>query len=133
MTPMQLLIIYGTTEGHTRDICHFAARCLRDAGHRVTIEEAPPGEVGPDPAPYEGTILAGSLYVGRFQAPLVRFAQSRKEALNARPTAFISVSLCAAGLRPHDWEAVEKCVDRFQHETQWTPSRLHHAAGAIRY
>jgi menaquinone-dependent protoporphyrinogen oxidase len=77
--------------------------------------------------------LAGSLHVGRFQSPLVRYARGRSETLNARPSAFISVSLCAAGLNPHDWEGLEQCVTRFQHETQWTPTQIHNAAGAIRY
>jgi menaquinone-dependent protoporphyrinogen oxidase len=130
---MHVLIVYGTTEGHTRDIAHFAARCLRDAGHLTTVEEAGVHGAGPDPAAYQGTILAGSLHVGRFQSPLVRYARERHEVLNAKPSAFISVSLCAAGVNPHDWEGVEQCVSRFQHETQWTPRRIYNCAGAIRY
>lgn len=36
---MRVLIVFGTTEGHTREICQFAARVLREAGHTATVEE----------------------------------------------------------------------------------------------
>jgi menaquinone-dependent protoporphyrinogen oxidase len=49
------------------------------------------------------------------------------------PSAFISVSLSAAGENPDDWEGLETCVARFLHEASWRPKAIHHAAGAIRY
>lgn len=33
-----LLIVFGTTEGHTREICEFAAKSLCDAGHAATLQ-----------------------------------------------------------------------------------------------
>ena len=130
---MRVLIVYGTTEGHTRDLAHFAAERLREAGHQATVEEAGPEDRHPDPAAYDVAILAASLHVGHYQAPLVHYARVHHAALNAMPSAFISVSLSAAGANPHDWEGVEQCVARFQHETLWTPKAVHQAAGAIRY
>jgi len=129
---MRVLIVYGTTEGHTRALSHFAARALGEAGRPTAVEPAGQETQHPDPTPYDAVILAGSLHVGRFQAPLAAYASAWKEVLNAKPSAFISVSLCAAGLNPHDWDSVEDCFARFQDETQWTPTAVHHAAGAIR-
>ena len=77
--------------------------------------------------------LAASLHVGRYQPTLAAFARRHHERLNAVRSAFISVSLSAAGETPHDWEGVEQCVARFEQETAWTPVAIHHAAGAIRY
>lgn len=130
---MRVLIVYGTTEGHTRDLAHFAAERLRATGHQATVEEAGPDERHPDPAAYDAAILMASLHVGRYQAALTHFAHARHEALNAMPSAFVSVSLSAAGVDPHDWEGVGQCDARFQQETGWTPKAIHHAAGAIRY
>lgn len=130
---MHLLIVYGTTEGHTRELSHFAARCLRDTGHLATVEEAGPDAAHPDPQAYDAVVIAASLHVGRFQPALVHFARTHHEILNRVPSAFISVSLCAAGLRPDDWEGLEDSLGRFQHETLWQPRSVHHAAGAIRY
>lgn len=130
---MRVLIVYGTTEGHTRELCNFAARNLRDAGYRATVEEAGADASHPDAAAYDVVFLAASLHVGRFQPTLVQYARAHHETLNAGRAAFISVSLSAAGENPHDWEGLEQCLSRFQHETLWTPQAVHHAAGAIRY
>ena len=130
---MRILIVYGTTEGHTRRLSHFAANRLRDNGHQATVEEAGPDDTHPDPAVYDATLLAASLHVGHYQPALVHFARTHHEALNARPSAFISVSLAAAGANPHDWEGLGQCLARFEHETLWIPRAVHQAAGAILY
>lgn len=94
---MHFLIVYGSTEGHTRELAHFAAQRLREHGHQAAVEEATDKAGGADPRAYDGTILAASVHVGRYQPVLVRFAREHHEALNAVRSAFISVSLSAAG------------------------------------
>jgi menaquinone-dependent protoporphyrinogen oxidase len=130
---MRVLMVYGTTEGHTRSLCHFAARALSEAGFPTAVEPAGSGRSVPVPAPYDAVILAASIHVGRYQPPLVAFAREQHEVLNAKPAAFISVSLSAAGVTPPDWESCDDCIARFEHETLWTPKAVHKAAGAIRY
>lgn len=130
---MRILIVYGTTEGHTRELVHHAAGLLGEAGRPTAVEPAGADPNHPDPRNYDAAILAASLHVGRYQPALVAYARAQHEALNAMPSAFISVSLAAAGVNPDDWEGLEECLARFQHETLWTPKATHHAAGAIRY
>lgn len=130
---MRILIVYGTTEGHTRELCNFAARALRERGLLVTVEEAGQDPSHPDPASYDVVFLAASLHVGRYQPHLVDYARAHHAVLNGRRCAFISVSLSAAGENPHDWEGLEQCLARFEGETDWTPAATHKAAGAIRY
>src|SRR5688572_21988643 len=79
--PMKILTVYGTTEGHTRNLCHFVADRLREAGHLVTLEEASLDEAYPDPAPFDAVVLAASLHIGRYQPTLTRFARAHHEAL----------------------------------------------------
>ena len=79
------------------------------------------------------SLLAGSLHVGRFQPALVQFVAGHRDLIATKPSAFLSVSLSAAGENPDDWEGLEQCVARFIHETGWTPDEIHHAAGAIKY
>ena len=130
---MRVLMVYGTTEGHTREICNFAARVLREQGTPTTVEEAGNDPSHPDPEDYDVVFLAASLHVGRFQPRLTEYARTHHAVLNGRRCAFISVSLSAAGENPDDWEGLEQCLVRFEHETLWTPCAVHHAAGAIRY
>jgi menaquinone-dependent protoporphyrinogen oxidase len=130
---MHVLIVYATTEGHTRGVCHRLMQTLVDDGHQVAVEEVPLDEPYPDPSGYDAVFLAASLHVGRYQSSLVRFARSRHAELDRVPSAFISVSLSAAGLNPEDWEGLETCLARFELETGWKPRATHQAAGAIRY
>src|SRR5512140_3555088 len=130
---MRFLIVFGTTEGHTRRVCQFAARVLREAGHTATVEPARLDDPHPDPTDYDAVLLAASLHVGRYQTALVQYARTHHQALNAGVSAFLSVSLAAAGENPDDWAGLEQCVARFRQETAWTPGRVHHAAGAISY
>ena len=130
---MRILIVFGTTEGHTREICQYVARTLREAGHTVAVEGAEGDGVAVRVAAYDAVLLAGSLHVGRFQPPLVRFVARHAAELNDMHSGFVSVSLSAAGENPDDWEGLETCLARFEHETGWTPKAVHHAAGAIKY
>ena len=130
---MRILIVYGSTEGHTRDLSQFIAGALREDGQEVIVRDAADKASLPDPRTYDIIVLAGSLHVGRYQPALIEFARTHHELLNEMPTAFISVSLSAAGENPDDWEGLEQCMGRFLHETMWIPKAMHHAAGAIRY
>jgi menaquinone-dependent protoporphyrinogen oxidase len=131
MRKMNILIVYGTTEGHTRHVCHYIQSVLSEAGAGVTICDAT-REV-PDPAPYDICFVAGSLHAGNYQSSVVDYVRRHHDALNGKRSAFLSVSLSAAGENTHDWEGLEQCVARFTHATSWIPTVVHHVAGAIRY
>lgn len=128
---MRVLVVYGTSEGHTKHLCEFVQQTLKTAGHEVESVEA--GPEAPDPDPFDKVFLAASVHVGKYQTALVDYASRHHQALNSKPSAFVSVSLSAAGDNPDDWRGLSECVARFQQHTSWTPRQLHHAAGAIRY
>ena len=130
---MRVLIVYATTEGHTRDLARFLVRTLTDEGHEVVSEEAPNDERHPNLSSYDAVFVVGSLHVGRYQSKLIRFARAHHQQLNSMPSAFVSVSLSAAGHNPDDWAGLDECLAAFAHETSWSPKAVHQAAGAIRY
>jgi menaquinone-dependent protoporphyrinogen oxidase len=130
---MKILVLYGTTEGQTRKIADFVTTRLKDRGDVVAMIDAMdvPGDLLPED--YDAAILAGSLHVGSYQKPLVHFAKKHADALNKMPTAFLSVSLSAAGKDPEDLKGMAVCADLFQKETGWKPGEVHHVAGAFRF
>jgi menaquinone-dependent protoporphyrinogen oxidase len=128
---MRILIVYGTTEGHTRELCRFIAHKLSAAGHQIEAHDA--SEAPPEPSGFDAVILAGSLHLGRYQAALTDYARERHAQLDAMASAFVSVSLSAAGVDPNDWAGLGECLDRFERETLWRPRAVCQAAGAIRY
>jgi len=127
---MRVLVVYGTTEGHTRKLAGFIGERLKGAHSGVTVADAA-SMAPPDPALYDAVIIAASLHVGSYQTSVVHYARHHREALNAMPSAFVSVSLSAAGDDPDDWAGLDACVRTLEAQTGWKPKRIHHAAGAI--
>ncbi|NJO37739.1 MAG: protoporphyrinogen oxidase [Rhizobiales bacterium] len=130
---MNILIVYGTTEGQTRKIAGVVADHLRAGGAEVTLIDSTdlPREL--DMEPFDGVIVAGSLHNGRHQAALLQFVRDHLGALQARPGAFISVSLSMASDDKEDRLDAEDCAKRFLDDAGWTPTVTHLVAGALRY
>ena len=129
---MYLLIAYATTDGQTRKIARFAADRLVAQSHSVELLNVEDAE-GLDLARFDAAILAGSLHVGAYQKTLAGFATAMKAKLALMPTVFLAVSLSAAGNDADDWAGLRKCVADFETETGWTPGRVEHVAGALRF
>lgn len=130
---MNVLLIYGTTEGQTRKIAGFVADRLAQKGHRVSMADAGEGALAHDPAGFGAVIVAASLHAGRYQPAVLEFVREKLPTITARPNAFLSVSLAAASDDPSDLAGLTQCVDAFVQETGWTPGRIHHVAGAFRF
>jgi menaquinone-dependent protoporphyrinogen oxidase len=127
---MRILIVFATTEGHARKLAGYAAGRLTAAGHLVRVCDATQPDL-PDPAGFEAAVLIASVHLGHYQAAFCNFVHNSHDALNAIPTAFVSVSLSAAGSNPSDLAGLRLCVDRLERDTLWRPVAVHHAAGAM--
>jgi menaquinone-dependent protoporphyrinogen oxidase len=130
---MKILVLYGTTEGQTRKIADFVTTRLKGRGDVVALIEATDVPLDLQPQDYDAAILAASLHAGVYQQPLIHFAKKHADALNKIPTAFLSVSLSAAGKDPEDLKSIAVCADLFLKETGWKPGEMHHVAGAFRF
>ncbi len=128
---MDVLICYTSTEGQTRKIALHAAETLVRLGHKTRVKQASIAEAG-DFQQCDAAIFAGSLHMGRYQPALIDCITKRLEQLQGKPSAFISVSLSAAG-DESDQEDARRCAMKFANETGWTADMIHHAAGAFRF
>jgi menaquinone-dependent protoporphyrinogen oxidase len=124
---MSVLIVYGTTEGHTRKIAEFMGE---RAG--ATVVDSAHLPHGLDVASFDRYILAGSLHQEKHQATLEHFAKQNASLLNAKPSMFISSSLSAQG-DADDLAGAKKCADKFAEVTGWKPTVIHCVAGALLY
>ena len=95
-----------------------------------------------DLAGYSAAILAASVHLGRHEREMVAFVKRHREALDRLPSAFLSVSLSAAGTQdpttsPQKREEATAAVDgmlaTFFEETGWHPARTSAVAGALAY
>src|SRR5690348_9633645 len=130
---MKLLLVYGTTEGQTRKIARFVSSHLARHGHETELVNAIDVTAASDPRGFDAVIIAASLHAGRYQSAVIHFVSQHLAAINARPNAFLSVSLAAASDDEDDALGLERCVINFSQQTGWSPQRIHHVAGAFRY
>jgi menaquinone-dependent protoporphyrinogen oxidase len=129
---MKILCVYSTTEGYTAKVMDFVAARLRGAGDDVTLLESAAAQ-GLDVNAFDGAILAASVHVGMYQKPLVEFARVHADWLKRVPSAFLSVSLAAAGSDKEELKSLETITEGFRAHTGWTDAQIHHVAGAFRF
>lgn len=82
------LIAYATKHGSTEEVARSIGDLLRDAGHHVDIRDA---AVVTDVDKYDGVILGGSLYMGRWHADARAFLRRHRVALEERPLAVFAL------------------------------------------
>jgi menaquinone-dependent protoporphyrinogen oxidase len=92
---MNVLIVYGTTEGQTRKIAEWTATHIRERGHQVELRDSAAFGSGSDLGTFNAFIIAASVHQEHHQETITNFVITHHELLNASPSAFISVSLSA--------------------------------------
>ena len=127
----RILVVYGTTEGHTAKV----AGALREALHRTgaVVDVKAADDPAPAPDGYDAVIVAASVHAGRYQRPVEKWVTKHAAALARRPTAFVSVCL---GVLQHDPDVrrdLQRIVDRFIAHTGWRPPVVKLVAGALPY
>jgi menaquinone-dependent protoporphyrinogen oxidase len=129
---MRFLICYATTDGQTRKVAEYIADLVRKKGHQTEVIDANMA-AGVDPSQFQAAVIAGSVHIGRYQPALVYQIRRWRDALNAVPTAFVSVSLSAGSNDPHVRAEIDECAQHMLHETGLKPVETFHVAGAIRF
>lgn len=129
---MIFLIAYASIEGQTRKIAEHAAKFMEVSGHRAEIVDLMQPGFGL-PARFDGAILCAPIHGGQYPADFAAFARDWKESLDAMPNAFVSVSLAIASELPAEREEAMEFPALLAAQTGWTPKRIHHAKGALRY
>lgn len=129
----RVLMLYGTTDGHTRKIATAVAETLRAERCDVAVVDA--NDVTPDirPEEFDGVLVAASVHAGGYQRPVARWLRAYAAQLNRMPTAFLSVCLGILERRPEVQREVYEIMRRFERETGWQPTTDKVVAGALLY
>jgi menaquinone-dependent protoporphyrinogen oxidase len=128
-----VLVVYGTTEGHTRTVGRFVRRVASEAGHQAFIADATELFDAVMTGEYDLIVVAASVHEGVHQRPVSYFVRDSLSVLKSATSAFLSISLNAAiDDEPHRAEA-RQYVDGFLAETGWTPDATLLVGGALRY
>ena len=127
---MDIVILYGTTEGQTRKIAETVAAQLRDLGHGVRLIDTADKRTAPDRSGADRVILAAPVHERRHPEAFEITLTAAKDALAARPTLMLSVSLKAAF--PEGQEEAEDYLIEMKMRTGLDPSAEMLVAGAVR-
>jgi menaquinone-dependent protoporphyrinogen oxidase len=129
---MNVLIVYGTTDGMTARIAERMARTARTAGHTVRLAEAA-GARDVQPAAYDVVLVGASLHAGGFQRAVKRFVRRHVAALHTRPSAFFSVCLAIASKSDDERAEARRIASAFPAGLGWRPTAVEVIAGALMF
>ncbi len=128
---MNILLVYGTTEGQTRKIAEFIKPELEKTSHTITLCDATNHPVCPEG--FDAVIICASLHIGRYQTAVYDYIKKHHAMLNKVHSAFISVSLTAAGDDAEEWKELHDITTKFLGACQWKPRLTEYVAGALLY
>jgi menaquinone-dependent protoporphyrinogen oxidase len=84
----RMLVAHATKRGSTEEVADAIAAHLRARG--LEVESLPAVSVG-DVSPYDGVVVGGALYMGRWHSDARRFLKRHRRALAARPLAVFAM------------------------------------------
>ena len=127
----RILIVYSTTDGHTREICNRLRKVIEQQEHQVTL--MPVAEAAyADLESCDKIVVGASIRYGRHSPLLVEFIERNAPVLNRKPSAFFSVNVVArkpAKNQPHTNPYVRKLLRKIA----WRPREVGVFAGKIDY
>jgi menaquinone-dependent protoporphyrinogen oxidase len=127
----KILILYSTTDGHTRRICERLQRVIEGQGHLVTLVDL---EAGPDfdLKPYDKFVIGARIRYGRHSPRVAEFVNRYRKSLVDRPSAFFSVNIVARKPEKSRPET-SPYVRNFLSQVSWHPARAAVFAGKLDY
>ena len=129
----RVLVIYGTTDGHTGKVANAITNTLRAEGMVVEMVHAQPGGADPNPDSFTSVVVAGSVHTNGYQRAIWRWVRRHANELQGKPSAFVSVCLgVLEGTTAADAE-LANILEGFFESTNWTPSVRKIVAGALPY
>lgn len=129
----QILVLYGTTDGHTGKVAAAMADALRESGAVVDVVNAANAGRSVRPEAYEAVVVAASVHASGYQRAVRRWVSKHRQSLAALPTAFVSVCLGVLQKSPAVDRELTRIMTRFFETTGWRPSVTHVVAGALLY
>jgi menaquinone-dependent protoporphyrinogen oxidase len=127
----EILILYSTVDGHTRQICDRLRKVLEAKGRSVAVKPLVEGTVA-DLAASSAVVIGASIRYGKHRPAVAEFMTRHQAALQAKPNAFFSVNVVARKPEKNRPET-NPYVQKFLAGLSWKPQRLAVFAGRLDY
>jgi len=126
-----ILIVYSTTDGHTRKICERIKQVIEAQAHQVVMLCLDDG-LNADVASFDKIVIGASIRYGKHQLQVFKFIRENLAELENRPGAFFSVNVVARKAQKNQPET-NPYLQKFLTQTAWQPTKLGVFAGKINY
>ncbi len=127
----RILIIYSTTDGHTRKISQRLQQVIEQHNHRVEIISLN-DEPDVDLTLFDKIVVGASIRYGKHSPQVYKFIKRNKPILESRPNAFFSVNVVARKAEKSQPET-NPYLKKFLKQIPWQPRELAVFAGKIDY
>ena len=124
------LIIYSSTDGHTKTICERIKSFLNDGNlvELISLEDAKKVSL----SNFEKIIIGASIRYGKHSKELYKFINLNKNILNQKKCAFFSVNVVARKPEKNTIET-NPYINKFLKISKWKPNRISVFAGKVDY
>jgi menaquinone-dependent protoporphyrinogen oxidase len=127
----EILIVYSTVDGHTREICERIRERLAGAGHDARLTELTP-EARIDLQDCAAILIGASIRYGKHRPEVGTFIDNNVDTLRSKPSAFFSVN--AVARKPEKRAAdTNPYVRKFLASISWQPPMVGIFGGKIDY
>ncbi len=126
-----VLLLFSTVDGHTRQICERMAQTLESDGLRATVQELTPGSDA-DLGAYDAVVIGASIRYGKHRPEVAKFIDVHRDSLESMPAAFFSVNAVARKPEKRTPET-NVYVRKFLKSITWSPKHIGIFAGKIDY
>ncbi len=127
----RILIVYATTDGHTRRICDRLKQVMESMGRQVTVALLAEAETL-DLHGFDRVVMGASIRYGRHQPIVAEFIARHQALLESRPSAFFSVNIVARKPNKSTPETNPYCR-KFLKSIRWQPRLSAVFAGKLDY
>jgi len=126
----KFLIIYSTTDGHTKMICERIKNFLTDGNlvELLSLEDAKKVDL----SNFEKIIIGASIRYGKHTNELYRFINLNKNILDQKKGAFFSVNVVARKPEKNTAET-NPYINKFLKISKWRPNKIKVFAGKVDY
>ena len=124
------LVIYSSTDGHTKTICERIKNFLNDGNlvELLSLEDVKKIDL----LKFEKIIIGASIRYGKHSKKLYNFIKSNKNALNQKKCAFFSVNVVARKPEKNTAET-NPYINKFLKISKWKPNKIRVFAGKVDY
>ena len=126
----KFLIIYSTTDGHTKIICERIKNFLTDGNlvELLSLEDSKKVNL----SNFEKIIIGASIRYGKHSKELYKFINLNKNILDQKKSAFFSVNVVARKPEKNTAET-NPYINKFLKLSKWKPNKISVFAGKVDY